>query len=622
VRPIVLVVTLFASIAHGQILFGDPAVTVISSPAWVSGSSAGTTYNVPTLSGAPFPVAAQCQGQALTFNGSPITVTRASSAYCPKSDGTFALVTNNAPRVGRFGLLVERASTQLLTAPRDFTNAAWVKSNVTAAKTATGADGVANAASTLTATANNGTALQTVTTGAAPYAASVSIRRRTGAGTVLFGVDNLVAPCDVTTALALAMAGGCQWLRVGMDGDDWHDTTKICQTGCGAAAQSLANPVVGFKLGTSGDAIDVDFAQLEANWYDTTPISGSSRAGELATLSAVGFPTSTGFFEARVTPRWSGARINSKTLQRPGLDSRNGSGAGDGIVYYVDGAHDVGHSFTYGVRSASSHSLTGLDDLSRFVYGKPRLWRLQWSSSAETVKVQGTVLGTNVTTINVPAGQNTIRLGGFFDGTTTADAFFSDLRSGLTTTDDASAFATVGNSIMVGAYDIVMADAIQTNLSGRKYVQAFAVSGSSIADSGTQYNTSVRGNGFTKVIDNAGINDMLGGSSAATAWAAMQPILDGMVSDGVFVVLVNVTPCRGYSGCPMAAVTTYNASEAAWVAANPGHAGLVDANALLRDPNDHDSLAPICLSAPGASDSLHPNDACSVLMAAAIAATL
>jgi len=46
---------------------------------------------------------------------------------------------------------------------RDATNAAWTKSNITAAKTATGLDNVANSASRLTATANDATLLQLLT---------------------------------------------------------------------------------------------------------------------------------------------------------------------------------------------------------------------------------------------------------------------------------------------------------------------------------------------------------------------------------------------------------------------------------------------------------------------------
>jgi hypothetical protein len=61
------------------------------------------------------------------------------------------------------GLLVEEARTELTLYNRDFTNAAWTKSNMTTAKTATGPDGVTNSASTLTATAGNATALQAIT---------------------------------------------------------------------------------------------------------------------------------------------------------------------------------------------------------------------------------------------------------------------------------------------------------------------------------------------------------------------------------------------------------------------------------------------------------------------------
>ena len=82
------------------------------------------------------------------------------------------------------GVLIEEQRTNLCLYSDDFTNAAWVKTNLTAAKTATGPDGVTNSASTLTATAANATARQDVTSASAARITSMFVKRRTGTGAV------------------------------------------------------------------------------------------------------------------------------------------------------------------------------------------------------------------------------------------------------------------------------------------------------------------------------------------------------------------------------------------------------------------------------------------------------
>jgi hypothetical protein len=118
---------------------------------------------------------------------------------------------------------------------RDLSNAAWsTKTNITAAKTATGLDGIANTATTLTATAADAIILQPITLASAARCASAYVKRRTGTGTISFTQDGGGSWTDIT-----AQINGSTWSRV-----------QITAT--------LANPSVGFKISTSGDAIDVD----------------------------------------------------------------------------------------------------------------------------------------------------------------------------------------------------------------------------------------------------------------------------------------------------------------------------------------------------------------------------
>ena len=147
------------------------------------------------------------------------------------------------------GFRREAAATNNLLRSRDLSNAAWsTKTNITAANTATGLDGIANTATTLTATAADAIILQPITLASAARCASAYVKRRTGTGTISFTQDGGSTWTDIT-----AQINSSTWSRV-----------QITST--------LANPSVGFKISTSGDAIDVDCVQNEAGAAATSPI--------------------------------------------------------------------------------------------------------------------------------------------------------------------------------------------------------------------------------------------------------------------------------------------------------------------------------------------------------------
>ncbi|MBK8117453.1 MAG: hypothetical protein IPK44_24510 [Candidatus Accumulibacter sp.] len=147
------------------------------------------------------------------------------------------------------GFRREAAATNNLLHSRDLSNAAWsTKTNITAAKTATGLDGIANTATTLTATAADAIILQPITLASAARCSSAYVKRRTGTGTISFTQDGGSTWTDIT-----AQINGSTWSRV-----------QITST--------LANPSTGFKISTSGDAIDVDCVQNEAGAVATSPI--------------------------------------------------------------------------------------------------------------------------------------------------------------------------------------------------------------------------------------------------------------------------------------------------------------------------------------------------------------
>lgn len=176
-----------------------------------------------------------------------VTVTNATGGYVDNSAGLWTLIGANLPRRSDRGLLVEIAATNLALWCRDFTNAVWVKVNTTAALTATGIDGVANSASTLTATANAGTILQTIVLSSAARTLSFWVKRRTGTGTISISQDGL-AWTDVTASI-----NSSTYSRVTLT------ATQL-------------NPIIGFQFGTNTDAVDVDFCGLVASTFATSPI--------------------------------------------------------------------------------------------------------------------------------------------------------------------------------------------------------------------------------------------------------------------------------------------------------------------------------------------------------------
>ena len=179
------------------------------------------------------------------------------------------------------GILVEEARTNLCLYSDDLTNAAWTKSNLTTAKTATGPDGVANSATTITATAGNATALQAITSAGAVRVTSVWLKRRTGTGNI-----------DVT------QNNGTTWATKSIT-SSWARYS--------IAAETWTNPTVGIRVVTSGDAVDVALFDHEVGSFITSaiPTLGSTvtRAVDNISLATSAFPHSatSGTIYAHVT---------------------------------------------------------------------------------------------------------------------------------------------------------------------------------------------------------------------------------------------------------------------------------------------------------------------------------
>lgn len=588
--------------------------------------------------GAPVALENQCTGADLLSTIGAVTVTRAGNTYCPMSDGTFVLLGANKPRVMRMGLLIEDAQTQLLSDVRDLTQSTWTKSSVTTAKTATGADGATNGATTLTASGSNGTAVQTVTaSGGTSRAFSASIRRRTGTGTVLVTYDNFATSCDVTIGLSNAMANGCQWIRIEQDNDTFRDkTTEACTLAtlaaisqCTVLSQTAANPTVGFKLGTSGDAIDVDFTQLEALEFSSTPMSGATRAADDVRIVTTQWPTTQGSFEVRWTPHFMPSDMLGGVRYLVDTRQTNTAG-GDGIFLFLNGTNAKVGTITGGASLTQNSDFTTNDFLTP--YGKPRLWRMEWDATSLRLKVNGILRGTSATPF-VPTTHSGNRLGSRYDTLKFSYGILSDVGVSTTPTNSTDkAVALIGDSILEGKYQERIGDAMFLGLASRharRWVTSFAQSGSRISAGSTpctgNYATYVQGKGFDSIVIHCGINDLLtGGEDGATAWGQMQSLLDTMISDGVpHIIVSKLLPCLGYFTClptPRAEVLVFNAALAAYAVGKPSIT-VVDGYTYFGDPNNTEALDSRCTTNP-TGDGLHLNDACNIEFASLLEAAI
>lgn len=182
------------------------------------------------------------------------TFTRASIGWNIDENGLLVEAAVDVPRFHHaldgtaLGLLLEKASTNRLLHNRDGSNVAWTKSaSMSATKTATGMDGVANSATRLLSAAGNQTCIQTVVLGSVTRTFSTHVKRVTGTGNI-----------DITND------GGASWQTLtGLSSSDWtvHQRT-----------QGGATFAPGFRIVTSGDAIEFDVAQLEDGDRRTSPI--------------------------------------------------------------------------------------------------------------------------------------------------------------------------------------------------------------------------------------------------------------------------------------------------------------------------------------------------------------
>jgi hypothetical protein len=234
-----------SALLGGMLFFKDFKNSQATLNADFSIGSATATYTCTRASGSP----------GTYVDASGVVRLMAATDNLPRYQGGYYDETGF--HVGNAGLMVEGAMTNRATYSGTPEDAAWTKTNITAANADVGSgspDGVATANS-LTASAGNGSFTQAYTDASAGvYTASLWIKRKTGTGVV-----NLRANTgDAYTAITTSVTSG--WTRVSV------------------SSTSLTNPTFDLQLVTSGDAVYVYGMQLEKNPYMTSYIPNATTA--------------------------------------------------------------------------------------------------------------------------------------------------------------------------------------------------------------------------------------------------------------------------------------------------------------------------------------------------------
>ena len=322
--------------------------------------------------------------RGFTFTRSGATATRVNSSGVLETVAANTLRIDHDPTtLACLGGLFEEASTNYALHSATFTNAAWVKTNVTAAQTQTGPDGVANSASLLTATAANGTALQALTRASAARISSVYVKRVTGSGNVDVTQDN------GTTWATVTVTSG--WTRVSI------------------ASATAANPTVGLRIVTPGDEVAVFGFQHEEKAFATSYIPTSTAAVTrnadsltLSDLTRIGYSATAG----TVVVRSRALGFSAASSPAPYMFGV-GSLSSNELSVYFDGSarKTVGEARSGG---AVQMSMSAAEVIAA---GASYISALAWAENDAALVVNG---GTPVTdtSIVLPVGIDRVSIGG------------------------------------------------------------------------------------------------------------------------------------------------------------------------------------------------------------------
>jgi lysophospholipase L1-like esterase len=573
------------------------------------------------LTGAAVAFAAECTTKTINLQSPvvPLSLTRASSAYCTRSDGTMVLMGNNEPRREARGLLIESASTgNLVSQPRDLSHADWTKSNMTCTKTATGPDGVANSGSRCTSTSTNGTVTTALVVASAKRSTSMRIRRVTGSGAVYVTRNNFTAETDISTSLSTTT---WKWVR-NECGSGAADLSFNGIPNCIAASimtATAANPTVGVKLATSGDVVEIDFVQDEASDFPTSPQAGFTRAADAydATAYIAQLPAA-GELTVDYTTMWTQGQTSGS--QTPLTTAGNPTTTKEGVNVELNSANLTNYAV---VGDGGGLAPTSISANVALVIGNARSHRAVWNNAGATrLWTNGMMVAEAASGQRTPDAHTTITLGSYAAGTARFSGWISRVRftSGALTDFKGSSLVvrTVGDSIIQNAASQVgdgnqshqaLSSSINATIQNEKYIFNDGISGNTITQCQTRWDVivaqAVAGDSESRTVMllQCGTNS-LSGLGAAGTWAVAEEMLEDAIAAGLPVQPATITPSSG-----TALEDDFNVLMAAWAAAE--NIELADTYSVLEDPG-----TPGAINTSLAYDSLHPNAAGVAVMVA------
>lgn len=482
--------------------------------------------------------------------GEVLTWSRSGVAECYSNDGqTLTQMADGIPRVSsgsaassQLGIWREPSALNSMLWGRDWNNAVYTKTNMTCAKTATGMRVDANSASTCTATGANGTALQAIVYASAAANSSFHIKRRTGTGVVEVTRDNGSTWTAITSSLSSTL-----WRRVvAWDAPGCAGGNCIIVPAMGTTA---ANPTIGIRIVTSGDAVDLDFAQDEAGTNPTSPI--------LTTNAAAPRGAETGYFTVPAfQARSLSARTQSagyvptafQTVVGAWKDNNNtsviwcgpGTGSADQLcrcTQYVSGLNDaVGN--VYLPASAATFTPVQCD----FGDTTGITWT-QRGVPAVTASATSSLLVTRIYLGATP-------LGGASMAGVIKDVCGDPVlgRCAFANYDaQGQPIAAVGDSITLGSAQIPTRWVSGLNRALNRPVYNLGLTGQTAAVCLSDFRTYVLGHGYTSMTVLCGVNSLILGDSGASVYATLKTIYDEGRAAGINVVPATVLPWAGYA---------------------------------------------------------------------------
>jgi lysophospholipase L1-like esterase len=153
--------------------------------------------------------------------------------------------------------------------------------------------------------------------------------------------------------------------------------------------------------------------------------------------------------------------------------------------------------------------------------------------------------------------------------------------------------AMLGDSITAGTGTAGYPDVIGKYAPGRYAFVNWGHSGDTTAVAQTSYLANIKGKGYATLTILVGVNDLRVGTAATAVWTTLKAVIDDALADGLRVVVMTVSPWKGYTEWDAAKQTQTDALNALILAYSPSASyTALDIYTPLEDGANADQLLP------------------------------